>query len=402
MKQQKSWIRYRHRVVRSVAGALLAPYVRRVCGVKADRFEEQGTRPYLILMNHQTPFDQFFVCMSFSGPVYFLATEDIFSKGFLSKLLRWAAAPIPILKSTGDLVAVRNCVRVAREGGTVALAPEGNRTYSGKTEYMNPAVATLARMMKLPVALYRIEGGYGVQPRWSDRVRRGSMRAYVSRVIEPEDVAAMSDAELFSVIRDGLNVNEGRDTGLYESDRRAEFLERAVYVCPFCGLSPFRSAGNEVECLTCRRRVEYGADKRLRGVGFTFPFTWMTEWYDYQCDFVRRLDLTEFTEKPLFRDPAAMYEVVVFKRKNLLRRRAELSLYGDRVAVSGGGEDLVLPFSEVTAAAALGRNRLNLYHGGRAYQFRGGKGFNALKYVNIYYRFRNAAGGDENGEFLGL
>ena len=197
-------------------------------------------------------------------------------------------------------------------------------------------------------------------------------------------------------------MNEGRDTGLYESDRRAEFLERAVYVCPFCGLSPFRSAGNEVECLTCRRRVEYGADKRLRGVGFTFPFTWMTEWYDYQCDFVRRLDLTEFTEKPLFRDPAAMYEVVVFKRKNLLRRRAELSLYGDRVAVSGGGEDLVLPFSEVTAAAALGRNRLNLYHGGRAYQFRGGKGFNALKYVNIYYRFRNAAGGDENGEFLGL
>lgn len=402
MKKRKQWLKYRHRVVRGIGCALLAPYAKRVYGVRAERFAQQGDRPYLILMNHQTPFDQFFVCMSFRGPVYFLATEDIFSKGVLSKLLRWAAAPIPILKSTGDLVAVRNCVRVAREGGTVAVAPEGNRTYSGKTEYMNPSIAVLARMMKLPVALYRIEGGYGVQPRWSDCVRRGSMRAYVSRVIEPEEIAAMSDAELFSAIRDGLNVDEGRDTGRYESDRRAEYLERAVYVCPFCGLSEFRSRGNEIECRTCRRRMEYGADKRIRGIGFSFPFSWMTEWYDYQCDFVRGLDLSEYTEKPLFRDAAAVYEVVVYKRKNLLRRQAELSLFGDRVVVSGGGEDLVLPFSEVSAAAVLGRNRLNLYHGGRAYQFRGGREFNALKYVNLYYHFRNAAGGSENGEFLGL
>jgi hypothetical protein len=49
-----------------------------------------------------------------------------------------------------------NCLRVAREGGTIALAPEGNRTYSGKTEYMNPAIAALARKLALPIALYSV------------------------------------------------------------------------------------------------------------------------------------------------------------------------------------------------------------------------------------------------------
>ena len=63
---------------------------------------------------------------------------------------------------------------------------------------MNPAIAGLARMLKLPIALFRIEGGYGVHPRWSDVVRRGRMHAYVSRVIEPEEFAGLSKAELES------------------------------------------------------------------------------------------------------------------------------------------------------------------------------------------------------------
>ena len=49
----------------------------------------------------------------------------------------------------------------------------------------------LVRAIKLPLALYRIEGGYGVHPRWSDVVRRGGMRSCVSRVIEPEEYANM-------------------------------------------------------------------------------------------------------------------------------------------------------------------------------------------------------------------
>lgn len=393
----------RHYVVRDLAFLILHPYAKWKYGIKAERFEEQGKRPYLILMNHQTAFDQFFVGISFKGPVYYLATEDIFSIGWVSSLIRWLVAPIPIKKQATDVTAVMNCIRVAKEGGTIAIAPEGNRTYSGKTCYMSPAITVLAKKMKLPIALYRIEGGYGVQPRWSDVVRKGKMRAYVSEVIEPEEYAGMSNEELYDRIQKGLYVDEGTAEGEFRSDKRAEYLERAVYVCPYCGLSEFESHGNEIECKKCHRKITYGTDKWLAGNGFEFPFDFVGDWYDYQEQFINSLNLLEYTETPVYVDKANVSEVIVYKNKRPMRKNAKISLYGDRVVFDEDGKDpMIFPFSEVTAAAVLGKNKLNLYHDKKVYQLKGDKRFNALKYVNFYYRYKNICRGDENGKFLGL
>ena len=399
----KKWIKPRHRVVQNILRAILGPYCVWKYGVRAERFREQNGRAYLILMNHQTAFDQFFVGLSFSGPIYYIATEDIFSNGPVSSLIRFLAAPIPIKKQTTDMAAVMNCFRVAREGGTIAMAPEGNRTYSGRTVHMNPAVASLARKLKMPIALYRIEGGYGAQPRWSDCVRKGKMRSYVSRVIEPEEYADMTNEELFAIIEEGLAVDEGVADARFLSKKRAEYLERAMYVCPFCGLSEFESRGNEIECRKCGRKIRYGEDKTLEGVGFEFPFRFVTEWYDYQENFVCDLNVTEFTEKPLYCDRATLSEVIVYKRKKLLRKNCAVSLYGDRVVIDEGTENVLsLSFSGVSAASVLGRNKLNIYFGDTVYQFKGNKRFNALKYVNVCYRYKDITKGDGNGRFLGL
>ena len=152
LTEKKKWTHPRHAVVTNTLRFLGSGLVRWLYHVDVEPFREQGNRPYLILMNHQTPFDQFFVAIAFRGAVYYMATEDIFSLGWLSKALRWLVAPIPIRKQTTDVQAVMNCLRIAREGGTIAIAPEGNRTYSGRTEYMNPAIAGLAKKLKLPIA----------------------------------------------------------------------------------------------------------------------------------------------------------------------------------------------------------------------------------------------------------
>ena len=157
---KKKWIKKRHGIIRAIAAATLGIYVRLWYGVKVEKFREQGKRPYLIVMNHTTFCDQFLVGMAFRGPVYYIASEDLFSNGWISRLLTWAVAPIPIKKQTVDVHAVANCIRVAREGGTIALAPEGNRTYCGKTAYIKPSIVKLIRKLHLPLAVFRIEGGY--------------------------------------------------------------------------------------------------------------------------------------------------------------------------------------------------------------------------------------------------
>lgn len=403
-KKQKKWLKFRHRVVRRVAGWVIGLYSRIKYGIRVEKFKEQKKGDaYLILYNHQTGFDQFFVGLAFSQPVYYLATEDIFSMGFVSSLLRYLVAPIPIKKQSTDISAIKNCIRVAREGGTIAIAPEGNRTYNGQTCYISPSIISLARKINLPIVLYRIEGGYGVQPRWSDVVRKGKMRSYVSRVITPEDYSKMTDDELCAIVEQELMVNEAVADGVFESKKKAEYLERAMYVCPFCGLTTFESHGNEIECKKCGRRVAYGKDKRLSGVGFDFPYEFTLGWYNYQQDFINALDTNEYIDKPLYRDISSLSEVIVYKRKNLLRKQAEIALYGDRVVIDEGKEnELTLPFCEVTAIAVLGKNKLNIYHNKKIYQLKSDKRFNALKYVNIYYRNKNIVRGDTVGKFLGL
>lgn len=401
-KRKKPWIRYRHRIVRNILFGILGPYSRLTYGIRVDRFREQGKRQYLILFNHQTAFDQFFVGMAFRGPVYYLASEDLFSNGWVSSVIRFLVAPIPIKKQATDIAAVKKCLAVAKEGGTIAIAPEGNRTYSGKTEYMNPAIVPLARKLGLPIALYRLEGGYGVQPRWSDVNRRGHMRGYVSEVIEPEDYATMTNEQLQARIEEGLFVNEGVADAIFRHAKRAEYLERAMYVCPTCGLSTFESHGCEITCKRCGITAEYGEDKRLTGVGCDFPFPFVNNWYTYQQQFVNGLDLTAYAEQPMYQERVRLSEVILQERKRLIAEDVTISLYGDRIVIGVADDPHVFPFAEMSAVTVLGRNKLNIYYQDRVFQVKGDKRFNALKYVNMFYHYKNVSRGDTCGEFLGL
>ena len=342
--KKKTWIKKRHSIFRNVLYAILYPYSKIVYGFSVEKFKEEEDRPYLVLFNHQTAFDQFFVGMAFKKTIYYVASEDLFTKGFVSSVIKYVVAPIPIKKQSTDLGAILNCVRVAKEGGSIAIAPEGNRTYSGKTGYMSDASAPLAKKLKLPIALYRIEGGYGVQPRWSDKVRKGKMRGYVAKVIKPEEYATMTDKELFDVIVSTLYVDEGVESGTFKHKKRAEYLERAMYVCPKCGLSTFYSHKHTITCQKCGLEVDYGIDKRLTSFDKDFNFEFVSDWYDYQCNYVNSLNLLENTSVPYYNDQAKMFSVIPSKRKTLISKNVNLALYGDKITVNGKNANFVLNF----------------------------------------------------------
>ena len=396
MKKNEKWMKFRHRVVTTLLRPVGAVLVRLAYGIQIEKFPEQGNRPYLIIMNHQTAFDQFFVSVIFRNPVYFIASEDLFSKGILSRALEFLVGPIPIKKQTLDLQAVKTCIKVAREGGSIALAPEGNRTYHGRTLYMKPGIASLAKKLGLPLAIMRIEGGYGVHPRWSDVFRRGKMRAYISRVVEPEEYAAMTGDELFAIIRQELWVDEAV-AGQYRHRKNAEYLERAMYVCPFCGLSTFESHGDLITCKKCGRQIRHKDTKELEGVGFEFPHRFVADWYDDQCDYVNHTDLMALTEVPVYEETAKLSKVRPYKNKTTLKKNAKVCLYGDRITI----EERVLPFDTTSAVVVLGKNKLNIYCEEGLLQLKGSKRFNALKYVNFFHRYQNIKAG-KNDEFLGL
>lgn len=398
MKEKTQWVRSRHRIIVNTVRFFFSGYVRRKYHIQVQPFREEGNRPYLILMNHQTGFDQFFVGMTFRQPVYYVATEDIFSLGWVSNLIRWLVAPIPIKKQTTDIQAVKNCIKVAREGGSICVAPEGNRTFHGRTVYMNPSIASLAKKLALPIAFLRIEGGYGIQPRWSDVVRGGTMVSRISRVIEPEEFAAMSKTELTRVIEQELYVDEAQVTGEFPHPKNAEFLERAIYVCPWCGLTTFESNGDILRCTKCNRRIRHLATKELEGIDEPFPHRFVADWYDWQNSYINNTDLSLLTEQPVYEETVQVSRVHVCKYKELLKKEATVRLYGDRITL----DDREFLFSTLDAVVVLGKNKVNLYDGKEVLQLKGNKRFNALKYVNFFHKYKNSKEGKENGQFLGL
>lgn len=402
VKKKNKWIKKRHAVVLAILRVILFPFLKFQYRVKLDKFKIKKGERYLILFNHQTPFDQFFVGTSIKGPIYYLATEDIFSKGWVSSVIRFLVAPIPIKKQTNDIRAVLNCKRVANEGGSIALAPEGNRTYSGKTEYIKSSIAGLAKLLKLPIIFYKIEGGYGKQPRWSNSVRGGKMQAGISKILQPEEYLHLSDDELLKIIQTELYVNDNDYSQKCTGKALAENMERLFYVCPKCGFATFKTKGDIITCNSCGLSASYLPDKTFNPKSGDFTFKTVNDWYEYQCDFIRNTNLSGYVEKPVFTDESSLSEVVVYKRKTLIEKSVKVSLYGDKIVVDTKKERLVWNFSDITAASVLGRNKVNVYLSDKIYQFKSNKSFNAIKYVNFYYAYQNSIKGDSNEQFLGL
>jgi len=398
--KNKKWIKIRHTLIFKFFAPLVKLYCKNKYGVKITHFNK-GKQNYVFIMNHQTGGDQLFLYLAINNPVYFLATEDVFSNGFSSRLLEFAFAPIPFNKTATDITAIKNCLKVAKNGGSIAICPEGNRTYSGKTEHIKPSIVKLLRALKLPVAIFKIEGGYGVQPRWADKTRKGEMTAKVVEVIEKESYDKMTDDEFFSKIKTMLFVDENNVQGEYISNKKAEYIERMVYTCPDCGFALWKSSGNTATCSKCGKKIEYNSDKSIVGVNCEFPYKNAGEWYSAQNKFVSEYKF--INNEPVFIDSSSFKRVIPYKHKVLLAHSVAVKLYKDKIVVENKNTKLDITFDKVSGIAVLGKNKLNVNFDGTLYQFKGDKSFNAVKYINFYYKWKNEQG-DINGElqFLGL
>lgn len=400
-KKKAKWIKKRHSFFRLILYPFIWALSKIKYHIKIEKCKEK--RQFLVISNHQTTFDQFFLGLGFKKHLYYVTNDDIFSNGFVSKLISFLVKPIPIKKGTADVKAVMDCMRIAKEGGSIAIFPEGNRTYSGRTGAIKDTIAPFAKALKLPIAIYHIKGGYGVQPRWSDKTRGGKMTAGVSEIIEYDDYKNLSDSELYDLICKKLYIDEARLDIEYPSKKSAEYLERAMYYCPVCkDFGAWKSQGTISRCEKCGTEIKYLATKEILGVKDDFPYRFIGEWYDAQCEFLRKIDTSKYIDTPIFCDTVDFLEVIPCKKKIPLGKGVKLLAYGDRFEIDFGEKNEVFNFSEITASGVLGRNKMNFYARKRIFQVRYDEHFNALKYVNIYYHAQNILKGDTENGFIGL
>ncbi len=379
--------RLRHTIVYTTLRPFFRLFLFIKFGFRAKKFKpDRGVKgPYLIVSNHALAIDPFLLALSFREPIFYVASDMIFSIPIWSRFIRYLVSPIPKTKYRSDMETVRDIIKMVKSGGTIGLFPEGNSTFHGKLMPIDRSVVKLVRLLKIPLVLYRLEGGYLNKPRWAHKTRRGKARGQVMRVITPDEAAAMDNDTLYATIIDAIDADPyafQQTTGShYPCKALAEDIESAYSLCPSCGrFDTLKSEGHTVVCSACDFQARYTAEGRIETIAGEACFETTTPWYQAQeAAIAERVKCGG----KLFND---VNETVLDVRRGTEKiplGNADITLYDDRIEIAFyDRETMVIPVHDVRASVQQ-KNKLILYDKAqkRTYYLLNHRKRNALKYV---------------------
>lgn len=393
------WIKKRHKIITNIVRPIMKLYLKIVYKIKLEKpiKIENGA---LIISNHTTSMDQFIVGLLFKENLYYMASHDIFQHKFLGKLIKFLVNPIPKEKGkSSDIQAIKSCLHVAKENGNICIFVEGNRTLSGKLGNVDYSIVKLVKALKKPLVICNIKGGFGTEPRWGLKPRKGKMEAGVKQIYDYSDIKDMSNDELYELIISNITVDDYNYYNNYKSNKKALYIERVLYICPVCGhMHTIYSKKNDFYCRNCNLKVTYNADLSLTSDNDSFKFKYLYELYDYQINFVKNKEYLE--NEIIYEDDILAFKPRMFNSKENLNGR-KIKIYNDKLIIQLKDDDIILDFNCIDGITLLGKRKMNIYVGNTTYQVFNKKNTNLLKYMHLFYILKSRREGKEC-EFLGL
>lgn len=358
--------------------ALLHRWICRKFNLSHEDLHVEG--PVLLISNHVTTWDPLLVAMSLRDKqVYYVASEHIFRLGFISKLLDWLVAPIPRRKASMGTDTVKACLRHLREGRSVCIFAEGEQTWDGISGKIFPATAKLARTSGASLVTFRLEGGYLSLPRWGRGVRRGRMHGHPVNIYSPEMLRKMSPGEINDAINRDIYEDawqrQGAGPVAYRGKKRAEGMERALYLCPRCRkIGTLKTADDRIFC-SC------GLDLRYAETGYfepDRPFRTIAEWEAWQKEELSAL--CENAKGLLFSDGDMVLTKISVDHGEAEIDRGELRQLADRLCC--GEHEFLL--DDIGNMAMVKTDLLLLSCQDAYYEIRALRGANLRKYLEIW------------------
>lgn len=164
---------------------LIGPWLRILWRPWTEGVENVPTQgPAIIVSNHLSFSDSFFMPLMVSRKVTFLAKSDYFTgrgiKGLFTKMFFAGAGQVPVDRSGGRAseAALLTALRILNDGNLLGIYPEGTRSGDGRLYRGRTGVARMALEAGVPVIPVAMIGTYEIQPpgQVKPRVRRVGMR----------------------------------------------------------------------------------------------------------------------------------------------------------------------------------------------------------------------------------
>lgn len=360
---------------------LLRPFICRRFAYACDMISHVDG-PYLLLSNHVTDLDPLFLSLAANRDLRFVASSHIMRKGLATWFIRRYFTPIIHTKGKLGLRTSMDILRALRRGESVALFPEGNRSFNGLTCRIPPVTGKLARSCGAALVTFRLEGGYFSQPRWGTSFRRGKIYGHLVGVYPPEQLRAMSEEDVSKLIRRDLHEDacaaQQQGSVAYTGKRPALGMEALLFTCPACGkIGTLSSSEEKIVCICgfsahytpqCSLRCSDGKDRTLIG------------WDEAQRDTLAHTVAASAPGTPLFSDEVTLTKIGA-AHEVLAVTHGTLRALSDRFVL---GERIFFP-AEVSPAIRS-RNTLVVHTGNEEayYELSGKRSFCALKYIYLY------------------
>jgi 1-acyl-sn-glycerol-3-phosphate acyltransferase len=133
------------------------------------------TGPFLLISNHQSVLDPFFIQTWLPRPVHPMAKSTQFASPIFSAVMTRCYA-FPVRRFQVDPQAVRTALRRLAAGYPVHIYIEGERTWDGSLRPPRPGTVRLALKAGVPILPCAVDGAYDVWPRWDRRFRTGRVK----------------------------------------------------------------------------------------------------------------------------------------------------------------------------------------------------------------------------------
>ncbi len=401
-KKKTQFVKFRHKVVYTLLRPIFKLYFKIAYNFKYQKYT--GEKDVLILSNHVTTLDPFFLATSFDFPIYYVASDQILNLGFTSKIIKYLVCPISKTKGISDLQTIKDIVTVSKEGGAVGLFPEGNRTFTGYLCTIPPQIGKLIKLLKKTVVIYNLENAYLSKPRFAKSVRKGSMEGVIKKVLKYQDYKDMTAEEIYALLVENLQVDPFSEKATaHKSRESANYLENVLYLCPNCHkIHTMRSVNNAYICKNCGYTVVYNSYGKFETPDEKLYFETVKEWFDYENNYIYNEDfLLNKIEIPIIKgENFKFYQSFKGKERKPLDY-GTLSLFSDRIEVEGK-QITELKLDQIQDIAPQTMGKIQVYmNNGDTYILIGSPTSYALSYVIMFYQIRNIKNNDPQG-FIGV
>ncbi len=163
-----------------------------LCPVKVKGRENiDRKQSYVFVANHQGAFDIFLIYGFLGVPIKWVMKASLGKIPFVGAACR-AAGFIFVDNSTPKAAAnsVKEAEKALRNGASIAIFPEGSRTYTGKMIKFKKGAFQMAFDQHLPIIPITLNGPYHVLPIDSINIQRHKMEMVIHPSISTEEIEA--------------------------------------------------------------------------------------------------------------------------------------------------------------------------------------------------------------------